>query len=164
MDKVEGGAIRIGYRSKLGAGWRRRSRDRLRTGCRYCARQRRDWYQVAADGSGLLSGTAVRRGRTLAKARNAIRMQLRIIDRSALFFNPTCTIVAVRMHSRLISLAIMYVMPRRPGTGIVARVSLLAIGYHPGAVSVHLGASGWHDRDRRQEHGREGHACYHLML
>lgn len=113
---------------------------------------------------GLLPGTALRRERIFAEARDARGVELRIIDRPAFLFDPTGTIATVRIQRRFISLAVTYVLPRRPGARTICRIDLRTIGHQPGAARVHLGASGWHGRNRRQECSRKDQACHHLMF
>jgi hypothetical protein len=50
--------------------------------------------------------------RPLLEARDTRDMQLRIVDRSAFLFDTAGTVAAVRVHHRLIPLAITYVLPR----------------------------------------------------
>jgi hypothetical protein len=59
---------------------------------------------------------AARYGRDplLAKTRDAIGMQLRIIDRPAFLLHTIGTEAAVRVHHRLITLAVAHVLLRLP--------------------------------------------------
>ena len=101
---------------------------------------------------------AARYGRDplLAKTRDAIGMQLRIINRPAFLLHPIGTEAAVRVHHRLITLAVAYVLLRRPRARPIARIGLRAICYYLGPARVHLRLSGWHSCDRGHECGREG--------
>ena len=119
----------------------------------------------------LSGGLLIRPGRRgpaaekrLLEARDTRGMLLRIVDRPAFLFHTAGTVAAVRAHHRLIPLAVAYILPHRPRARTVARVGLRTIGYHLGPARVHLGASGWHGRDRRQEYGREGQTRNKLVL
>ena len=89
-------------------------------------------------------------------------MQLRIVDRPAFLVDAIGTEAAVGVHHRLITLAVAYVLPRRPRALPITRIGLRAIGYYLGPARVHLRASSWHGRDCRQKCGREGHARHNL--
>jgi hypothetical protein len=100
----------------------------------------------------------------LLEARDAIGMQLPIVDRPAFLSHTIGAKAGVRVHHRLITLAVTYVLPRRPRARPVARIGLRAIGYYLGAARAHLRASAWHDSDRRQECGRECQGLHELLL
>ena len=70
-----------------------------------------NWERLA-----VMPVAAARCGRDplLAKTRDAIGMQLRIIDRPAFLLHTIGTEAAVRVHDRLITLAVAHVLLRRP--------------------------------------------------
>jgi hypothetical protein len=105
-----------------------------------------------------------RHNKRLFEARDTRGMQLRIIDRSALLFDTTGTVTAVRIHHCPIPLAVTHVLPRRPRARTVLWLSLRTTRYHLGPVCVRFGA-GCRDRsDGRQKCGREGQARHRLVL
>src|ERR1700738_1538667 len=86
----------------------------------------------------------------LLEARDAIGMQLPIVDRPAFLLYTIGTEAAVRVHHRLITLAAAYVLPCRPRARPIARIGLRAIGYYLGPARAHLRASSWYGCDRRR--------------
>src|ERR1700741_2683511 len=100
-----------------------------------------NWERLA-----VITVAAARYGRDplLAKTRDAIGMQLRIIDRPAFLLHTIGTEAAVRVHDRLITLAVAHVLLRRPRAWPIARIGLRAICYYLGPARVHLRLSGCH--------------------
>src|SRR4029079_14218731 len=64
-----------------------------------------------------------------AKTRDAIGTQLRIVDRPAFLLHAISAKAWVRLHQRLVTLAVAHIALRRPRARPVARIKLRAVGY-----------------------------------
>src|SRR6202048_1869035 len=106
---------------------------------------------TAAQATTPLAAARHRRGPLLAKTRDAIGMQLGIVDRPAFLADAIGTEAAVRVYHGLITLAAAYVLLRRPIARPIARISLRTIGHHHGPARAHLRASDRYGRDHRHE-------------
>jgi hypothetical protein len=110
-------ASRSGMGSRFNADWRRRFHPQ--SAPQVVFRERRTRGSTGAAASSAVGRPIDQAGaprsrldRRLLEARDTRDMQLRIVDRSAFLFDTAGTVAAVRVHHRLIPLAITYVLPR----------------------------------------------------